>query len=130
MIKNIEDLAAHFSAYHDTEASIAKRLYKDTSCGVSAGVDEKGFWVAGYCEGSDWEHAVHRLPFPFTEEAANEAVEHADKEGCHTWDQTHGCEKCNPEGGIDEWGNETAPGECGGPIDPSCLECEGHGTIL
>ncbi len=40
MIRNIEDLAAHLGAYEDTDKSIARRVYKDTSCGCPAGVKE------------------------------------------------------------------------------------------
>lgn len=130
MINNIKELAAHFCAYCDTEASIQKRLFKDTECGVSCGVDDKCFWVAGYCEGSDWEHETYRLEFPFTEEAIDKAIEKADQDGCETWNQTHGCEKCHPDGSCDQWGNTFAPGEVGGPIDPNCKECGGHGSIL
>ena len=38
-INNVSDLAAHLGAYHDTEASIAKRIFKDTSCGCSTGIE-------------------------------------------------------------------------------------------
>ena len=40
MITNIQDLAAHLGAYEDTDKSIARRVYKDTSCGCPAGVKE------------------------------------------------------------------------------------------
>ena len=53
------------------------------------------FWVAGYCEGSDAEHPVHTVTFPCTPEAIDEAIAQADKDGCETWDATHGCEHCH-----------------------------------
>ena len=130
MINNITELAAHLCAVWDTEASIQKRLFKDTLCGISAGVTDREFWVAGYCEGSDWEHPTHHLPFPFTEAACDGAIDAADKEGVATWDQTHGCEECFPEGSCDEWGNTFGAGEVGGPVNPNCSGCKGHGTIL
>jgi hypothetical protein len=52
------------------------------------------FWVTGYCEGSDWEHEPYELEFPFTEDELWKAVGQADKDGCETWDRTHGCEHC------------------------------------
>jgi len=129
-IQNIADLASHLCAAHDTEASIAKRIFKDTSCGCPAGVDAQGFWVAGYCEGSDREHEVHRVPFPCDSDAIDKAIEQADKDGCATWNDTHGCEDCYPEGSCDEYGNEFAPGEVGGPVDPKCPTCNGDGIIM
>jgi hypothetical protein len=88
------------------------------------------FWVAGYCEGSDWEHPVHQVPLPCTGEDINKAIDLADEEGKETWDQTHGCEKCFPEGAVDEYGNEFAPEEAGGPINSDCETCGGNGVVL
>lgn len=130
-IKTIEDLAAHLSAVHDTAESIARRIYKSTSCGCPAGVDEQGFWVAGYCEGSDYEHEVYRVAFPCDSDAIDRAIEQADKDGEATWNDTHGCEDCYPEGAADRTGYVWfAPGTEGGPIDPNCPTCRGTGTIL
>jgi hypothetical protein len=39
-ITNIEDLAAYLGAATDSEKSIARRVYKDTSCGCPAGVSD------------------------------------------------------------------------------------------
>jgi hypothetical protein len=131
-IQNIQDLASHLGAAWDTEQSIARRLFKDTRCGVSAGIeaDGTGFRVSGYCEGSDWEHPVHVVSFPCTEKQIDDAVSQADEDGCATWNQTHACEGCYPEGNADEWGNEFLPGEAGGPINPDCSECGGDGIAL
>ncbi len=52
------------------------------------------FYVTGYCEGSDAEHEVYEVPFPCTPEAIDEAIAQADKDGCATWDLTHGCDTC------------------------------------
>lgn len=117
-------------AYHATESSIRKRLFKDTECGISAGVGDGKFWASGYCEGSDWEHEVYTLEFPFSEENCDKIVQQADADGNATWDQTHGCESCFPEGSVDQWGNEFAGGDIGGPIDPDCAVCNGYGTTL
>lgn len=88
------------------------------------------FFAGGYCEGCDWEIETHYLPFPMTEKMFWETVGKADKEGVEAWRQTHGCEKCFPDGTCDEWGNEFNGGELGGPIDPDCANCHGDGIVL
>jgi len=123
MIRTIEDLAAHLCAANDTEKSIARRVYKSTSCGCPAGVEvseagEIAFWVAGYCEGSDAEHPRYTVPFPCTKEQIDDAVDRAEKDGEDTWNATHGCDKCN-----------TTDEGFGKPVDPYCPSCEGHGII-
>ena len=37
-VKNIGDLADYLGAAHDTEQSIQKRIFKDTTCGCSSSV--------------------------------------------------------------------------------------------
>jgi hypothetical protein len=76
------------------------------------------FEVIGYCEGSDDHIAPQSLVFPFTSEALWEAVEAADKDGCDTWDETHGCEDCGFE-----FDGRT-------PVNPDCASCAGAGRIL
>ena len=117
------------------EASISRRLYKDTSCGIgfSWARDPEGFdsvSVSGYCEGTDAECESYSLTFPFQIEDFWTLVEQADKDGCDMWDETHGCEECWPEGTCDNWGNEYKPGEVGAPINKECKACEGHGVWL
>jgi hypothetical protein len=89
-----------------------------------------GFYVAGYCEGSDWEHPVYKVAFPCTPGDIDKAIAKADKDGCATWDETHACEQCFPEGNCDQYGNEFPPGEAGGPINPECTGCGGGGVVL
>jgi len=88
------------------------------------------FWVMGYCEGSDQEHEVYHVPFPCSPDAIGEAIGQAEQDSQGTWDATHGCDKCHPEGTCDEWGNEFDPGEVGAPINPDCTSCEGAGIVL
>ena len=133
-IRNKEDVAKHFGVPLD---SLEKALYKATECGVSIGFSGgwrrptlSWFWVAGYCEGSDVEHPVHRVDFPCTGADIENAVAKADQDGIDTWNATHGCEKCYPEGTCDEWDNEILPDESGGPVNPECPECEGQGIII
>ena len=80
------------------------------------------FWVTGYCEGSDWGHPTYEVPFPCTPEAIDEAIAQADKDGCATWDLTHGCDDCGTE---PEWSLPSRR-----PVNPDCLTCEGHGIVL
>ena len=139
MINTLEDLANHytygFDARHhtpeDAKRLIAKSLFKYTKCGISFYMPSPDVvTVSGYCEGSDREHEVYELKFPFKEEDFDKAVDQADTDGCATWFATHGCEKCWPEGTCDEWGNEFPPGEVGAPINPECKGCEGEGILL
>ena len=139
MINDLFELADHVTYGFDrklddaqrAEKMIAKSLFKYTRCGISfwvPGTDSVG--VAGYCEGSDREHLAYIFKYPFTADEFDTAVISADTDGCDTWDATHGCEKCNPDGTCDEYGNEFAPGEVGGPVNPSCPECKGYGVVL
>lgn len=130
MIKNIADLADHLYAGQATTESIGNRVYKITESGCPAGVEEDCFWVTGYCEGSDFEHEVYRVRFPCSSEDIDKAIAKADQDGKDTWDATHGCAKCWPEGTCDPWGNEVEPGESGGPINPDCTTCAGNGIIF
>lgn len=85
-IRSIPDLAALVSSAHDTEASIARRMFKDTECGVVFAVTDNGVLLAGYAEGSDAELPSHKVDYPFTAETFWNAVESADREGCEEWD--------------------------------------------
>ncbi len=88
------------------------------------------FFAGGYCEGVDFEMETHYLPFPMSHEDLWKVVDKADIEGVNMWRQTHGCERCFPDGTCDQWGNEFKSGEMGGPIDPDCPGCSGEGVIL
>ena len=89
MIRNLKDLAEHVEAVREDVKSIARRLYKDTSCGIGFEEVPGGVEVAGYAEGSDAELPNHRLLYPFTEEEFSTAVALADEEGCQEWDEAN-----------------------------------------
>ena len=96
---NLADLAAHLGATRDDAASIARRLYKDTRCGISFYVYECGRWVsvAGYAEGSgDACCEPIEFCFPFDLSEFDKAVERADQEGCDLFDKFH-CHLCGGE---------------------------------
>lgn len=96
---NLTDLAAHLGATHDTEASIARRLYKDTQCGIGFSVDQDqlGVSIAGYAEGSgDAECESYGFRFPIDLDEFDTAVERADREGCELYDEFH-CSECGAE---------------------------------
>jgi hypothetical protein len=127
VFKNIRQLAGHVA---DAERGdkveimckrIARRVYKDTSCGISFYHPPRTNVVilTGYCEGTDAECPAHELTFPFTDKEWNETVELADKDGCELWDETHGCEDCGEE---DVFGNR--------PINPECKSCNGLGNVI
>ena len=119
-IYNLRDLHKHVGSMSDDstdeacKAGIARRLYKDTACGIGFSCTERGVTVAGYCEGTDAECAPHVLLFPFKPEEFDAAVQEADADGCALWDDTHGCDEC----GLD------------GAINADCEECGGEGRIL
>jgi hypothetical protein len=86
MIANFKDLCAETQSAHETEASVRRRLYKDSECGIGFALVDGGIEVAGYAEGSDAECPNHRLTYPFTAEALWAAVKVADEEGCQMWE--------------------------------------------
>lgn len=91
------------------------------------------FSVSGYCEGTDIECDSHEVFLSCTPDAIDDAISQADKDGRDLWDQTHGCQKCHPDGTCDEWGNEWSPdGDnwIGQPVNPDCVECKGSGVVL
>ena len=95
-IYNLTDLAHHVGAA--TVNGIAHRLYKDTECGISFLANgDRRVTLTGYCEGSDRWCPPHSLDFPFSKEEFDAAVDEADRDGCDTWDETHGCAECGPE---------------------------------
>jgi len=91
-ISSLEELAEHVDAADDTEASIARRLFKDTRCGICFHMpcsDEVS--VAGYAEGVDGDCPSHELEFGhFTAQMFDAAVAVADQEGCDLFDAEHG----------------------------------------
>lgn len=128
MIRNLNDLAMVVEANHDRstgatdteiEKSVARRLYKDTTCGISFWTDGTEIVLCGYCEGTDWDLPGHVLTYPFTEAELWAAVAAADKDGCDAWDESHGCDSCGTE---NEYGVI--------PINPGCPSCKGEGVIL
>jgi len=101
---NLADLAAHLCAPRDTAASIAKRLFKDTRCGISfyAYPDGHQALVAGYAEGAGDAYCEPIiLAFPIDLDEFDRAVEQADQEGCDLWDEHH-CHACGAEKGYEE----------------------------
>lgn len=118
-IRTLAQLADYLGATHNTKESVARRLYKDTNCGIGFHADDKGVSVSGYCEGVDGDCPSYRLKWGFTEKEFDAQVEKADKDGCDMWDKTHGCDHCRTE-------------EVNGyrPIDPKCPECHGGGQII
>lgn len=85
MIDNLKDLADFVGAAHPTKESIGRRLYKDTSSGISFEVMPGRVIVSGYAEG----FFGHTLEFPFTEDAWMQAVAEADDDGCVEWDEAN-----------------------------------------
>ncbi len=89
MIRNFADLCAEVAPARDEPKSVARRLYKDTDCGIGFECVDGGIEVAGYAEGSNAECPSHRLLYPFTAEEFWAAVKEADREGCEAWDEAN-----------------------------------------
>jgi hypothetical protein len=97
VIWSLKDLAVYVGAenylrpYTTTGAvsGIARRLYKDTDCGITFTYTEKppSVKVAGFCEGSQGYGIPYTLYFPFTQREWNDAVKSADLDGCDEWHQ-------------------------------------------
>lgn len=89
-IATLQELASLVGAYEPTEKSIARRLYKDTECGICfwASIPEIG--VSGYVEGWNGQCPPHTMRLgEFTAEQFWSAVEIADREGCEIFDEVH-----------------------------------------
>jgi len=130
-IRNLKDLCSEVGAYHNEIESVSHRIYKDTACGAWVATTGLAVQVGSIVEGTDRCTEVHDLPFPFQKEEFWQAVEDVETEADEIWKDTHGCEKCWPEGTCDYWGNEWKPGEIGGkPVDPDCPECSGDGVVI
>ena len=131
-INNLKELSEEVCAADDTASSIAKRLYKDTNCGIGFHSDPKYVLVSGYCEGIDQECESYQIEYPFRADEFWEFVKQADKDGCELWDKTHGCEDCwGGESICNEWGDIVGPQDYGmRPIDTGCTGCSGEGMII
>ena len=86
MIHNIAELAAHLGAYRPDAESVARRLFKDTECGICFYATDTLVSVAGYAEGSDVACPPYELRYPFTTVDFDTAVAEADRDGCALWD--------------------------------------------
>lgn len=121
MIRNLLDLSMHLGCA-ETVASISRRLYKDTECGISFWADRTSVSVAGYAEGTDAECQPYVLTFPFTDTEFDKAVENADAEGCLLFDETH-CSECGAE--VPTAYCDCFAADCHG-CEPGCPGDEAH----
>lgn len=128
VIENDQQLADEVG--EETPDRVGRRLYKATECGIGFAFRKGGIILAGYCEGTDRECPSYEMNYPFEANDFWKTVEQADKDGCELWNQTHGCEKCWPNGTVDDVGNTFEPGEIGGPVNPDCQNCQGFGIVL
>ena len=69
--------------------SMEKLVFKYTECGCCFSADEGGVTVAGYTEGSDYDHFPYYLKWGFTIEEFNEALNDADAEGVEEWERVN-----------------------------------------
>ena len=88
-INDIQELADYLGASRPDEAAIRKRLFKDTECGISFGLTETGFYVAGYAEGSDGQPPAHDLAWGCSVDDLMGTIDQADTEGCALWEEAN-----------------------------------------
>jgi len=69
----------------EAKAAVEKSVFKYTECGCCFSADEGGVTVAGYSEGSDYDHFPYYLKWGFTIEEYNDALDQADAEGVEEW---------------------------------------------
>lgn len=58
----------------EAKSFVARRLYKDTGCGISTHWYDDGLEVSAIVEGYDAEFTATKLEYPFTEYALDQAV--------------------------------------------------------
>lgn len=72
---------------------IARRVYKDTSCGVCYLANENGVTLSGYAEGDQGQCPEYLLMWgKFNGEMFIQAMEEADRDGCERFDELNGGE--------------------------------------
>lgn len=89
-----------------------------------------GVCVGSIVEGTEQCADPVTLYFPFYASQFWEALTGIEEQCNEIWNETHGCEKCWPEGTVDQYGNEFEPGEIGAPVNPDCGACSGEGAII
>lgn len=117
----------------ETFEQLKRNVYKYTSCGAYvAEVDPpdkpKALLLSSIVEGVDDGTEIHYLPYPFTIDQFQDALQAVEDEAKEIWNATHGCEDCHDHPQVDEWGNENEFGAW--PINPECKTCEGEGAII
>lgn len=120
-IHNIKELARELGVARDKGIfrEIESVLYKCTNCGMIISKIYRGVSLSSIVEGVDASTESYDLhyPFPMTKFRAYQAAVESDAN--EIWDETHGCEKCSPEG---ELGYHR--------INPKCKACKGEGVVL
>lgn len=134
------EIAKEFGRDWMRELELDEQLIRKTRSGklayyLTLKIDEPTigelFSVSGYCEGSDREHQERTVSFPCTPAEIDDAISAADEDGKQTWNETHGCQACWPEGYSDEHGNEwTVEDWVGQPINKDCENCKGNGVVI
>jgi hypothetical protein len=99
IIRNLFDLSLHLGCAA-TVQSIERRLYKDSSCGISFCIPKDvlcpSVAVSGFVEGTDGGCERYVLTFPFDSGEFDDAVANADDDGCTLFNETH-CFHCGGE---------------------------------
>jgi len=88
MLRDIEDIASYLGAARADNESISRRVYKDTSCGAWAKVENGAFVVGSIVEGTDAEVRPEWVELPCSEEDIDRAIENVEAEADFLWSQS------------------------------------------
>lgn len=80
IIRGVADLADHVGASSIEPSDIERRIYNDSSAGISVEVTLDGVTVAPYCEGVDCAGPSRFMRFPFRESAWIDALADCESE--------------------------------------------------
>lgn len=73
-------------------------------------------------EGVDPTTETYTVRLPCVAQDIWDALDNVEREAKYIWSQTHGCEQCEADGWIGEWGYPM--------INPDCPVCHGEGEVI
>ena len=121
MINNLQDLLTARNCGEKTFAELKKNIYKYTDCGAWIEESPTEISLGSIVEGCDYGTDTFILPFPFSKDQFDLALDMVESQAEEIWRDTHGCEHCFSDS-YEEFDQR--------PIDPDCKHCEGDGAII
>jgi hypothetical protein len=109
VIQSLGDLKEYYGLeWDDDERKLQRRAYDETECGVTLDIEPSAVVVWASIEGSDAVTERHRLEYPFTPDAFEEAIRATENEADALWQEENGPyeEDEDPTDRIPVWSNE------------------------